>query len=152
MGSQVDGMMNSILARSAVRSAARPTFAVARRYKSAAAAEAGGLDTVLKADHSTTALHLYHKTNLLAIGLTPLAFVVPESVPVLPCVLNVFLGVVFPIHGHIGMAGVLTDYVPKIAGKGALNPARYALMGLTTVTVLGLLKHNLTGDGMTKSV
>merc|ERR1712216_596278 len=104
----IDGMMNSILARSAVRSAARPTFAVARRNKSAAAAEAGGLDTVLKADHSTTALHLYHKTNLLAIGLTPLAFVVPESVPVLPCVLNVFLGVVFPIHGHIGMAGVLT--------------------------------------------
>ena len=57
-----------------------------------------------------------------------------------------------PVHGHIGMTGVFTDYVPKIAGKAALGPARMALLGLTGVSIVGLLNLNLRGEGMTASV
>merc|ERR1711907_527455 len=121
---------------------------LARRGRSSAA-QASGMDVVMKSDHSSGALSLFHKTNMLAIGLTPIALVMPDNVGL--TAINVFLGIAFPVHGHIGMHGVLTDYVPKIS-KGMLGPARMALLGFTTVTVLGLLKLNLAGDGMTQSV
>ena len=43
---------------------------------------------------------------------------------------------------------VLTDYVPKIS-KAALAPARGALMGVTALSILGLVKLNLEGPGVT---
>merc|ERR1712216_411934 len=134
-----------------LRPSLRASLAVPVRQRSTAAAQPAGLDAALKADHSSGALSLFHKTNLLAIGLTPVAFVLPDSIPVAGTAINVFLGIVFPVHGHIGMSGVLTDYVPKFS-RSLLGPARMALLGLTSVTVLGLLKLNLTGDGMTNSV
>merc|ERR1711907_322244 len=121
----------------AIRSTLRRVFprnmlATARQRSSAA--EVSGIDSVVKADHSSGSLKLYHKTNLLPIGLTPIAFVMPD-IPVATTAINVFLGIVFPVHAHIGMAGVLTDYVPKMS-KAALGPARIALLGVTTITVL----------------
>merc|ERR1740121_428529 len=43
------------------------------------------------------------------------------------------LALAFPLHGHIGMNYVLSDYVPKFFGKA----------------VLGLTKLNLEGPGIT---
>merc|ERR1712139_392601 len=138
-----------MLGRLALRSA-RPRVGAASFRRSSTAAQPSGMDSVLKADHSSASLKLYHATNNAAIALTPVAFLLPDgSAPSMA--LNVFLGIVFPVHGHIGMSGVLTDYVPKFS-KSLLGPARMALLGLTSVTVLGLLKLNLTGDGMTNSV
>ena len=95
-------------------------------------------------------LHIFHKTNIAAMALAPLILVLPDS-GVATTSYNVVMGIALPLHGHIGMTGILTDYVPKLS-KGLLTPARYAMVGLTAVTVLGLLKHNLAGDGMTKSL
>ena len=64
---------------------------------------------------------------------------------------NIFLGLMLPLHGHIGMQGILTDYVPKLS-KAALGPARMVMTGITAVTVVGMLVHNMAGDGMTKSL
>jgi len=95
-------------------------------------------------------MKLYHKTNLLAMAMTPLVFVLPDG-NVVATLFNVVLGIALPVHAHIGMSGILTDYVPKFS-KGALGPARFALVAVTGVTLVGLLKHNLTGDGMVKSI
>ena len=113
-------------------------------------------DTVLTpfsaADHSSSMLSLMHKTNIAALVLTPLALLTPDNgTSTIAMVFNVAVGLSFPIHAHIGMSGVLTDYVPKLS-KSALGPARFALVAITGVTVVGLLKHNLAGDGIAKSL
>jgi len=95
-------------------------------------------------------LHLFHKTNIAAMALAPLILVLPDS-GAATMGYNVVMGLALPLHGHIGMTGILTDYVPKVS-KAALTPARYVMVGITAITVLGLLKHNLAGDGMTKTL
>ena len=93
------------------------------------------------------AVQLYHKVNLALLGATPVALATsstPLSFPV-----DMGLAVMFPLHGHIGMNYVLTDYVPKMFGKSALGPARAIMAGVTGVTVLGLVKLNLQGPGIT---
>ena len=59
---------------------------------------------------------------------------------------DIALGVAFPAHAHIGMNYIISDYVPK-AARGA---ARVSLLGVTVVTMAGLLKLNLAGDGLTE--
>merc|ERR1711990_953024 len=144
--------MNPVLLRGSnavIRSSIRPGLGlnVAHRLRSTAA-ETAGVSPVVAADYSGTALKYFHKTNILVIGLTPIAFLLPDTgVATMAC--NVTLGILYPLHGHIGMAGCLTDYVPKIS-KGLLPPARMALLGITGITLLGLLKLNVSGEGMTK--
>lgn len=62
------------------------------------------------------------------------------------------LGIALPLHAHIGMNYVITDYAEKVLGKGARGPARYAMVGFTGLTALGLTKLNLTGVGITETV
>lgn len=53
----------------------------------------------------------------------------------------------FPVHAHVGMNGVITDYVPKPFRA----VARYGLLGSTGLALLGLLKLNLMGPGITEA-
>merc|ERR1719164_33555 len=137
--------MNSLIlasGRSMLRTGLRAT---GRRARSTAT-EATGAEAFIKADHSSSSLRLMHKTNIVCMALTPVVFILPDILPAsmggLTTIGNVILGVVFPLHGHIGMAGVLSDYVPKVS-KSLLGPSRLVLAGFTTVTILGLLKLNL---------
>ena len=57
----------------------------------------------------------------------------------------------FPVHAHIGMNYVITDYVPKFLGKAARGPARAIMFGVTLVTAAGLLRLNLFGPGVTET-
>ena len=59
------------------------------------------------------------------------------------------LAVMFPLHGHIGMNYVITDYVPKLFSKAAVGPARAIMVGVTGATMLGLTKLNVEGPGIT---
>ena len=94
-------------------------------------------------------IQIYHKINIGLLVATPAALLIggPLQMP-----LDLALGLALPVHGHIGMNMVLTDYAKKIAGKGAIGPSRMALAVLTGTTMLGLLKLNLTGPGITESV
>ena len=78
-------------------------------------------------------------TSALALALSPSLMNMP---------VDLAMGVVFPIHGHIGFNYVISDYVPKPA-QGA---ARGALLGITAITLLGLLKLNVADDGITETV
>eukprot|EP00520_Triparma_pacifica_P005145 CAMPEP_0118662020 /NCGR_PEP_ID=MMETSP0785-20121206/16598_1 /TAXON_ID=91992 /ORGANISM="Bolidomonas pacifica, Strain CCMP 1866" /LENGTH=94 /DNA_ID=CAMNT_0006555515 /DNA_START=99 /DNA_END=380 /DNA_ORIENTATION=- len=83
------------------------------------------------------------------MALTPVAFALSPSVINMP--FDLALGLALPLHAHIGMSYVITDYVPKVS-KGLLGPARVMLLGVTGVTILGLAHVNLKGDGMTETV
>ena len=95
-------------------------------------------------------MHLYHKLNWGLLGLTPLAFMLSPSVMNMP--IDLALGVLFPLHAHFSMNGVITDYAAKIFGKGATMPCRVVMAGVTGVTLLGFARLNLTGDGLTESI
>merc|ERR1711998_466971 len=112
--------------RSLLRSGLRTT---ARRGKSTVApsTNATGVDAFVKADHSTSSLKIFHQTNILTMALTPIVFILPDIAPSMVTTAgNVVLGLALPLHAHIGMAGILTDYVPKVS-KSALGPARLVL-------------------------
>ena len=107
------------------------------------------LDKVLRSDEGKIATKVYHQVNMLVLGLTPIAFALSPSFLNKP--VDFALGLALPLHAHIGMSYVITDYVPKVS-KALLGPARVVLLGMTAVTVLGLTKLNIFGVGMTEVV
>lgn len=97
------------------------------------------------ADTGAVGTKYYHLTSTALLVAAPLALFLSPSPLVFP--LDVVLGIAFPLHGHIGLNYVISDYVPK-----ANRPmARYLLLGATGLTILGLLKLNLFGPGMTET-
>ena len=111
-----------------------------------------GLDppAALAADSSKSALSIHHKINFALLGLTPVALILSPSALNMP--VDLALGIALPLHGHIGMNMVITDYVKKVFGKGAVGPSRLAMAGFTGATLLGLLKLNVTGPGITETL
>lgn len=95
-------------------------------------------------------ISLHHKINLAILGLAPVALITSSTALQMP--FDLLLGIALPIHGHIGLNLVGTDYVGKFLGKGFVGPFRMVMVGFTGVTMLGLLKLNLTGPGITESV
>jgi succinate dehydrogenase (ubiquinone) membrane anchor subunit len=108
---------------------------------------AGGIIAdFINADKPAKFVKIYHMTTFASLGLFPLALALSPSLMNMP--VDLAMGVVFPIHGHIGFNYVISDYVPKPA-QGA---ARGALLGITAITLLGLLKLNVADDGITETV
>ena len=105
--------------------------------------------SLLNADSGSQATSGYHKINLAITALTPLAFALSPSPLSMP--IDILMGLALPIHAHIGMNYVITDYVPKLS-KGAVGPARIFMLGLTGVTILGCAKINFMGPGLTETV
>jgi succinate dehydrogenase (ubiquinone) membrane anchor subunit len=104
-----------------------------------------GESGLLNSDSSKAYTKFYHTSALVLVGLTPLAFVLPSwlNLPI-----DLALGVLFPIHSHIALNYVISDYVPK----ALRTTARVGLFGATVVTLMGMLKLNLGGPGLTKSL
>ncbi|KAJ1452015.1 CybS-domain-containing protein [Pelagophyceae sp. CCMP2097] len=104
---------------------------------------------IVAADEGKLATSYYHAINLGLLGLTPVALAAPSA---LNFPLDMALAVFFPLHAHIGMNYVISDYVPKFLSRAAIGPARAVMLGVTSVTVLGLFKLNVEGPGITKSL
>ena len=81
------------------------------------------------------------------LGATPVALATSNSFLSFP--VDMGLAIMFPLHGHIGMNYVITDYVPKLLSKAAVGPARAVMVGVTGFTMLGLTKLNVEGPGIT---
>jgi succinate dehydrogenase (ubiquinone) membrane anchor subunit len=77
----------------------------------------------------------------LLVGV-PLAFVAAPAALTTP--LEAALAVFLPVHGHIAMNYVITDYVPK----PQRGPARFAMLVATVGAIAGLLKLTLDGPGI----
>lgn len=101
--------------------------------------------SIINSDASKPATKFYHQSALVLAALTPVAFLVPSWVnfPI-----DVTLGLLFPIHSHIALNYVISDYVPK----AARSIARISLFGATIITTIGILQLNFQGPGLTKTI
>jgi len=98
------------------------------------------------ADQTLSQNKIYHKSHYVSLGLIPLALLAHPSALSLP--LDVALSIALPVHAHIGMNWIFTDYVP---GSPTGVP-RLALAAATALATLGLLKISIFGDGVVGTV
>ena len=77
-------------------------------------------------------------------GVAGLAF----DAPALYSVADVGLGVLIPLHAHVGMRSVILDYVHGGAQKTALM----AMGGVTVATIAGLTFFNVFDEGLLPAV
>jgi hypothetical protein len=89
---------------------------------------------------------LFHWTSYGLAGLTPVAFILSPSLLNFP--VDFALGLLIPVHMHIGLVGVIEDYIPR-PQQGL---SRFVMAVLSVLTAIGLLKINLCGAGITESV
>ena len=138
-------MIRSLINSPQLRIAATRSFRSTATKAAAADGEGSMLQQFINADKPAKFVKLYHLTTYACLGLLPVALLAPSAMnmPV-----DLVMGVVFPVHGHIGFNYIISDYVPK-AARGS---ARTFLLGVTGITLLGLLKLNTVGDGMTQTV
>lgn len=138
----------SATSSSSTRLAARAfgSTGVVRKAAGGSDAARGIVGSFLEADSPRKFVKLYHMTTYASLGLFPVALVLSPSALNMP--VDLALGVVFPVHGHIGMNYIISDYVPKAMRGGA----RMALLAATGLTVLGLFKLNVSGPGVTETV
>ena len=112
---------------------------------------------IMNSDLSPKAMHLYHQLNLGLCAAVPVALALSPSVFNTP--VDLAMGVAIPVHFLFGGHGVVTDYFKKIpwfwggAGREAfVQFGRVGLVAMTGVTMIGLLKLNLQGPGLTEAV
>uniref|UniRef100_A0A1Q2XCW7 Succinate dehydrogenase [ubiquinone] cytochrome b small subunit n=2 Tax=Chlamydomonas reinhardtii TaxID=3055 RepID=A0A1Q2XCW7_CHLRE len=107
------------------------------------------MQRVLQAD--TAGGHAFHKAHEFAgyglAGATPLAIFSSKG-SILQRTADFIFSVAIPVHSHITMNAVVTDYLPK----AARGPARVGVLGMSVVTYLGIMKMNLAGPGLTETV
>mmetsp|Transcript_32500 Transcript_32500/g.80157 ORF Transcript_32500/g.80157 Transcript_32500/m.80157 type:complete len:111 (+) Transcript_32500:170-502(+) len=98
---------------------------------------------ILVADRGTMMMKIYHASGFALAALVPAAMVIPGGVSPI----DLALGVALPVHSHIALNFVVSDYVPR-----ATAPAvRAGLLGVTCLTFAGLMRLNLQGEGMTRT-
>lgn len=101
---------------------------------------------LLKFDKQSTVKEVYHYTSYFLAAGVPTALLLGAPVT---SVLDLAMGVVIPLHFHIGMRSVLVDYVHEPAQQNAVLAV---LAGVTALTAFGLAKFNLTDVGITEGV
>jgi succinate dehydrogenase (ubiquinone) membrane anchor subunit len=107
-----------------------------------------GLEKVLKADTAGPAFrHFYDKTHYVLAGLVPISALGGENTPLIRLT-DLALGVVIPLHAHVGLNGVVSDYVPP----RFMGASRWGLLAASSIAFLGLTKLNLSGPGITSTV
>ncbi len=84
---------------------------------------------------------LQRLSSIGLVALIPAALVLEPSSLVYP--LDLALGILLPVHAHLGMRDVVRDYVPRP------ELAQYVLWVVTVCTALGLTKLNFNGSGVT---
>uniref|UniRef100_K3WYC4 Succinate dehydrogenase [ubiquinone] cytochrome b small subunit n=1 Tax=Globisporangium ultimum (strain ATCC 200006 / CBS 805.95 / DAOM BR144) TaxID=431595 RepID=K3WYC4_GLOUD len=147
-------MMQRSLVRATASAAPRVSAArtTVRHFRKTAPAkytenkQVSGLAGIIEADNATFTTKVFHYSSLTLLGLTPVAFILSPSPVAVP--VDFALGVLIPIHTHIGMNVVISDYVPQ----QVRTLARVGWLGVTGVLLLGFLRVNIEGDGITETI
>jgi len=106
------------------------------------------LEKVLIADQAgPLGRKLYENSHMALAGLVPVAALGHDG-STLTRFADLALGVVIPIHSHIAVNGVISDYVPKTY----IGASRYVALGTSIVALVGLTKLNLEGPGISATV
>ena len=91
-------------------------------------AASGDSFSVVNADASNASFNIYHKTSLALIAITPFALAFGGTT--VGKGVDLAMGLAIPVHAHIGMNWVITDYVRvccRAAASASLPPARVHL-------------------------
>jgi succinate dehydrogenase (ubiquinone) membrane anchor subunit len=62
------------------------------------------------------------------------------------------LGLVLPLHSHLGFSAIITDYLPKRKFGRVYPVAMGVLYGMTGVALYGLYEVNTKGPGICEAV
>ena len=100
---------------------------------------------ILASDHNAGVIKYWHMTSGLLIAAFPVALVLSPSKVVLP--IDLGLALALPFHTHVGMMGIVSDYVPP----AMRTMVRAGVTGATVISTLGLLRLAM-GPGITESV
>ena len=107
----------------------------------------------LEGDAGALATRVHHGMTFSLAILTPLYFMVPDSMTdgTFNKTFGLLLSANITAHSWVGLNYVITDYVPKIS-KAMLGPARIVNVGLAVITMLGMSKIALSSKGGIKGV
>ena len=86
---------------------------------------------------------LYQQSGYVLAGLVP-ATLLADSSSIPARVADVGRAVALPLHSHVALSYVVSDYVPKTFQL----PVRAGVAGLTAVAFLGLMKTAVLGPGI----
>lgn len=99
--------------------------------------------SLLHGDRGKMMMKIYHGSSFALAGLVPAAMVIRDgNLPV-----DLALGVALPVHSHIGLNFVISDYVPK----SMRLPARASVLGVTVASLYGMFQLNMYGEGVSKT-
>lgn len=106
------------------------------------------LAKVLRADSAGPEFRkLYEQSHIALAGLVPIAALGGEGNKLITLT-DLALGVALPIHAHIGLNNILSDYVPP----RYMGASRWGALASTAIVFIGLQQLNLGGPGITKTV
>ncbi|CAJ0863471.1 16547_t:CDS:2 [Entrophospora sp. SA101] len=90
------------------------------------------------------------KIKLLSISLVPLTItsVINGAHPIT----DLCLGIILPIHCHIGFDAIITDYFPVRRSPKLNKLFTWGLRGATLLVLIGCYKINTVDVGMTEIV
>ena len=84
--------------------------------------------------------------SVATFGLISVAAIHPHSM------VDFGLGIIVPLHCHIGFGAIITDYLPKRKFPVVYRFARGALYASTAITIYGLYKYNTEDVGITEGI
>lgn len=101
--------------------------------------------------HASSVREVYHYTSYALAAGVPLALATSGS---MTTAMDLAMGVVVPLHFHIGMRSVLADYLVHlgVADRSMQQAAMYALGIVTLLTAAALTRFNLVDMGITNVV
>jgi len=96
---------------------------------------------IMEADTGALGTKLYHHTSTFLLIGFPLAML---PIKTISFPFEVAIGLIIPLHSHIGFNYIITDYVPK----AMRSAARAGLLATTVISALGLTYINVSGGGI----
>lgn len=117
------------------------------RYRTQSAIVARCKSSKAAGDEGFVGTKLHHHANTVLALIFPVAFLGSDGDTGLGQGLGVLTAGYVSIHSYIGLNYVITDYVPKFFGKGAVGPVRALTTGLSLMTFLGMSKMALYSPG-----
>ena len=112
------------------------------RCKSSSAA-----DAKQAGDEGVMGTKIYHHGNTVLALMFPLAIYGVDADSDVGKGLGVLTAGYVGVHSYIGMNYVVTDYIPKFFGKGAVGPSRAVTTALGFITFFGMSKISLYSPG-----
>lgn len=101
--------------------------------------------------HASSVREVYHYTSYALAAGVPFALATSGS---MTTAVDLAMGVVVPLHFHIGMRSIMVDYLVHlgVADRTVQQVAMYALGVVTLLTAAALTRFNLADMGITNVV